>query len=379
MGAAFMGIQSACATFTRFTVQDPVRKDFWGAVEEGLKAGSLKDITAGHSQSAGFSSWDDLFDTSFDFASYHKAEYVAFQFRLDQRKVPPILLKQYTRLAFQEYRDQHEGKWPGRKEKQRIREDVLLQLMDRTLPKPSACEIVWNTQRQWMLMGATSKRMLDASCEHLESHLQLRPVPLFHVQWATRLLSPRGRERAVLTSLVSPESHDAFFEGRFLGYEFLTWLWFHSETAEGKIRLEDGREAEVHLGDRMSLSLPDDGNERVICTTQASDLHEARTALQHGKLVEEAQLFIKMGENEYFLRLDTNLWAVRGLRTPKQMKEQAEEDLDGQFLEKMYFLEEVFACLDALYGHFLFLRLTPDWDTKTRPLLKKWSTSSTSS
>jgi DNA recombination-dependent growth factor C len=372
MGTSFMGIQSASATFTRFYVEDPVRKDFWGAVEKGLKAGSLKDITEGHSQSAGFSSWDDLFDTSFDFASYHKAEYVAFHFRLDQRKVPPILLKQYTRIAFQEYRDEHEGKWPGRKEKQRIRDDVLLQLMDRTLPKPSACQIVWNTQRQWMLMGTTSKRMLDASWEHLESHLQLHAIPLFHVRWALRLLSPQGRERAVLTSLVSPESHDAFFEGRFLGYEFLTWLWFLSETADGKIRLEDGREAEVHLGDHLNLSLPDDGNERVICTTQASDLHEARTALQHGKLVDEAQLFIKMGENEYFLRLDTNLWAVRGLRTPKQMKDQVEEDLDGLFLEKMYFLEEVFACLDALYGQFLSLRLNPEWDAKTKPHLKKW-------
>ena len=164
----------------------------------------------------------------------------------------------------------------------------------------------------------------------------------------------------------------AFFEGRFLGYEFLTWLWFLSETADGRIRLEDGREAEVQLGDHLNLSLPDDGNERVVCTTQGSDLHEARTALRHGKLVEEAQLFIKIGENEYFLRLDTSLWTIRGLKTPKQIKEQGEEDLDGEFLEKMYFLEEVFACLDALYGRFLSLRLTRDWDTKTKPLLKKW-------
>jgi hypothetical protein len=297
---------------------------------------------------------------------------VAFHFRLDQRKVPHLLLKQYTRTAIQAYRDEHEGKWPGRKEKQRIREDVLLQLMDRTLPKPSACEIVWNTRRQWLLMGSTSKRMLDASWEHLESYLQIHPVPLFHVQWALRLLSPRGRERAVLSSLVSPESHDAFFEGRFLGYEFLTWLWFHSETSDGKIFLEDGRKAEVHLGDRLTLSLPDDGNERVICTTQGSDLHEARTALQRGKRVEEAQFFILLDENEYFLRLDTNLWAIRGLKTPKQIKEQAEEDLDGQFLEKMYFLEEVFACLDILYGHFLSLRLGPEWEAETKPLLKRW-------
>ncbi len=367
-----MGIQSASATFTRFYVEDPSWKDFWGTVDKGLKAGSLKEITAGHSQSAGFSSWDDLFDTSFDFTSYHKAEYVAFHFRLDQRKVPPILLKQYMRTALQEYRDEHEGKWPGRKEKQRIRDDVLLQLMDRTLPKPSACEIVWNTQREWMLMGTTSKRILDASWEHLESHLQLHPLPLFHVHWANRLVSASSREGAVLASLVSPDSHDAFFEGRFLGYEFLTWLWFFSENADGKLKLEDGREAEVHLGDRLTLSLPDDGNERVACTTQASDLHEARTALQHGKLVEEAQIFVKMGENEYFLRLDTNLWAIRGLKTPKQIKDQDEADTDGRFLEKMYFLEEVFDCLDALYAKFLTLRLAPEWEAKTKPMLNKW-------
>ncbi len=229
---------------------------------------------------------------------------------------------------------------PRDQDVRRIREDVLLRLMDRTLPKPSACEIVWNTQRQWMLMGTTSKSMLDASWEHLESHLQIHPVPLFHVKWALRLLSPRGSERAVLDSLVSPESHDAFFEGRFLGYEFLTWVWFLSETADGKIRLEDGREAEVHLGDHLNLSLPDDGNERVICTTQASDLYEARTALQHGKLVEEAQLFIQLGENEYFLKLDTNLWALRSLKTPKQIKEQVEEDLDGQFLKHVLKIRE---------------------------------------
>ncbi len=367
-----MGIQSASATFTRFHVEEPAQRDFWGAVERGLKSGRLKEITGGNSQSAGFSSWDDLFDTSFDFASYHKAEYVAFQFRVDQRKVPSILLKQYTRLAIEQFRDEHEGKWPGRKEKERIREDVLVRLMDKILPRPSACEIVWNTREKWLLMGTTSKRMLDASWEHLESHLQIHPVPLFHVRWALRLLSPRGRERAVLTSLVSPESQDAFFAGRFLGYEFLTWLWFLSETDGGRIPLADGREAELHLGDRVHLSRPDDGNERVVCTAQGSELVEARAALRHGKLVEEAQLSLRLGENEYFLRLDTNLWAVKGLRTPKQLKDRDEEDPDGRFLEKMYFLEEVLACLDAAYARFLSLRLAPAWDAGTRPRLKKW-------
>lgn len=367
-----MGIQSASATFTRFYVEDPAQKDFWDYVEKGLKAGSIKEVPAGQSQSVGFSSWDDLFDTSFDFASYHKAEYVAFQFRMDQRKIPPILIKQYTRDAIQKFREENEGAWPGRKAKEQIREEVLFRLMTETLPKPSACEVVWNTRDKWLLVGTTSKQRLDVFWEHLENYLRIHPVPLYHVQWALHLLPPRGRERSVLTSLVSPESNDAFFEGRFLGYEFLTWLWFFSETTGGRIRLDDDREAEMHMGERLVLSRPDDGNERVVCTTLAGNLDEARTGLQRGKLVEEAHLLIQVGENEYFLRLDTNLWALKGLKTPRQMRDKHEEDPDGIFLEKMYFMEEIFACLDAVYAQFLSQRLSPEWSSKIQPLIKKW-------
>ena len=235
-----------------------------------------------------------------------------------------------------------------------------------------ACEVAWNPQKQWLLAGSTSKRILDPLWEHLENHLRIYPLPLYHVHWALRLLPLQGPERDILTSLVSPESSNVAMEGRFLGYEFLTWLWFFSEESQGRIELADNRQAEIHLGDRLTLSRPDDGNERVICTTQASNLHEARTALRHGKMVEEAQLYLAIGDSEYFLRLDANLWALRSLRTPRQMRDYGEEEADGRFLEKMYYLEQVFACLDAVYGQFLSERLTPKWESKTWPQMMKW-------
>jgi hypothetical protein len=38
----------------------------------------------------------------------------------------------------------------------------------------------------------------------------------------------------------------------------------------------------------------------------------------------------------------------------------------------MFFVEEAFACLDAAYAAFLSQRLTPRWESKEKPAMKKW-------
>ena len=368
-----MGIQSATATFVRFFVPDAVSGDFWSTIDERLRAGSFEELEEGQEQSTGFVSWDDLFDPSFDSASYHKGEYVAFQFRFDQRSVPAIIRKQYVRRNIDDYRAKNNGKWPSRQERQEIQENVQDWLMNRMMPKPSGCEVVWNPAAKWMLLGATGTKMIDAFLTHFEQHFRVYPIPLYHVHWALNLVPLDGRQKDVLASMVSVRSAQAMYEGRPLGYEFLTWLWFLIEDGGGSIKLADGRPAELNLGERMVLVLPADGKERVICTTQANELHEARTALRQGKLVDELQLFLRVQDNEYFLTLDSFLWAVKGLKTPKQLPDSDGEDPEGKFLEKMYFMEEVTSALTAFFGLFLAKRLSSAWDSDTLPRLKKWT------
>ncbi len=45
-----MGIQSASATFVRFHVPDVVSGDFWGYIDENLRAGSFTDLEDGQEQ-----------------------------------------------------------------------------------------------------------------------------------------------------------------------------------------------------------------------------------------------------------------------------------------------------------------------------------------
>jgi len=367
-----MAIQSSSATFTRFFLEDPVKKNFWDHIDKGLKAGRFQDVPENQSISVGFASWDDLFDTGFEYSAYHKGEYVAFNFRVDQRKIPPVLMKHQLRLAVDDFREKNDDKWPSRQEKDQLREEVAMRLLRKALPQPAGYEIVWNTEKKWLLVGTTSKRVINAFWEHLENHLQAYPVPLYHFQWALRLLPAQGRERNTLASLIALDSSEALFDGMFLGYEFLTWLWFFSENTSGRIRLPDYRQAFVQLGERLVLSRTDDGSERIVCTTQTNNLHEARTALQQGKMVEEVQIYMKMGDNEYFAVLDTKLWAIKSLKTPKQLTDRDEAEADGRFLEKMYFIEEVLGCLDTVYSRFLSERLSPKWDAATWPQIKKW-------
>ncbi len=367
-----MGIKAASATFTRFFVPDPVTEDFWSFVDEKLQAGKFKEYEDDQETAVGFSSWDDFFDSDFAHGSYHKGEYVAFNFRVDQKKVPAIITKQYVRQAVQKYRDEHEGKWPSRKERQEMQENMRAMLLKRSLPKPSACEIVWSPTGKWMYLGTTSTKTMELFLEYFERQFRLFPVPLYHAQWALNLLPLDGRQKDVLSSLVNVQSPTALDEGRFLGFELLTWLWFFSEQSSGAIRIAPDKFANVHLGEKMVLSLPGEGKERVVCTTQANALDEARTALQNGKLVQEIQLFLMTGENEYFVTLDSSLWAIKGLKTPKQLSEHDEEDADGKFLEKMYFIEEATAVLHALYLRFLSERLSPGWESDFLPQLKEW-------
>lgn len=367
-----MGIRSSTATFARFFVPDPVTEDFWTYVDEGLQAGRFKESEDAQEQAAGFTSWDDLFDASFSDGAYHKGEYVAFHFRMDQRKVPAIITKQYVREAIKKYRDEHEGHWPSRQEKQEIQENVQNWLLSRALPQPSTCDVAWSPAGKWLYVGSTSAKMLDAFLQHFENHFRLYPVPLYHAQWALNMVPLDARQKDTLASMISVKSPQAMDEGRFLGFEFLTWLWFYAEQAREPLVLPDNRVAEVHLGERLVLMLPGEGREKVVCTTQANALHEARTALRQGKLVEELQIFLRVADNEYLLTLDSSLWAVKGLKTPKQLPDYAEEDVDGRFLEKMYFLEEVSTVINMVYGKFLAERLGPGWDSDSMPLLKQW-------
>jgi len=157
-------------------------------------------------------------------------------------------------------------------------------------------------------------------------------------------------------------------EKRFLGQEFLTWLWWISEE-EGQIDLIDGTSLEIMLADRMSLR-PVAGADgaRVSLRGKEARLAEARHALRAGKLVDRLRLGLTIDGEDYWLTLDATELAIGALRTPAMAPaEGGREGRDALTLERIALIETAVRALDGLYRQYLAGRMATatggeDWE-----------------
>ncbi len=156
---------------------------------------------------------------------------------------------------------------------------------------------------------------------------------------------------------------------RFLGREFLIWLWFTSERSFGKVELPPFGDVDFWIDDRIVFRTPGED-------PQTSDLKggapattsEARTAMASGKTIDAARLGIRVKEREYSLELRAEGLEVAGVKVPAEVKDGEDERL----YERMFLLEEATGILDALFVRFCADRLGDSWDDAVLPEIRAW-------
>jgi hypothetical protein len=155
-----------------------------------------------------------------------------------------------------------------------------------------------------------------------------------------------------------------------LGQEFLTWLWFRSETSNVFRMESDG-----HTGEPFTVSMEQrivvrggegENQETATVAGSFSPLREARLGLLTGKQVVRCLVRLDKDGMDWLVTLKAEDFSINALRTPKISREDAGEDPDALFLEKMYLLELGLDMLDELFRQFLDIRLTPaSWKNET--------------
>ncbi len=148
-----------------------------------------------------------------------------------------------------------------------------------------------------------------------------------------------------------------------LGQEFLTWLWYQSDTAPGAFCDRDGAPFSVSMEQRIVVE-GGEGDAREVASVSGSlsPLREARFGLGTGKKVSRALLHLEKDELAFQLVLRAKDFCLNSMKTPKIDKTTYEdEDPDALLLEKFYLMEVCISLLDDLYARFLKLRLSPAW------------------
>jgi hypothetical protein len=184
---------------------------------------------------------------------------------------------------------------------------------------------------------------------------------------------------------------DRIEKRRFVGREFLLWLWFESELFDATLSTRDHGPFGLWLEKRLVLS---EGKEKTSITSPMPGLgREAKEALLRGQLPESAGIRIALRDDEQSFVFKAESFAVSGLKLqtvlakeepnqllqemmggktrPPAKKEPA--DLHEQFYERMMLAAEFEGLLETLYRDFLSLRLSAGWQETVAPMMRSWT------
>ena len=160
---------------------------------------------------------------------------------------------------------------------------------------------------------------------------------------------------------------------KFLGDEFLTWLWYIIERDHGVIKLSGVNHGAISIGNSIVLeNNSNDSMEQITIKGDNADLGEGMLALKKGALVKELSLIYKLREQTWHCSLKGESLSFTGLKTPPSAPVENADEMEGAVIEKMGLGEVITHLLDLLFQAFIKLRVSDDWDMKVVPQMKNW-------
>ena len=165
----------------------------------------------------------------------------------------------------------------------------------------------------------------------------------------------------------------AYNRYKFLGNEFLTWLWFTIDTNQHFFITVDETITSLYLGNRIVLENNiNDASEIITIKGDDAGLEEGLLSLRKGAVVIEMNLSYKTENQEWKFTLKGESLSFSGLKVPEIGPVETKDDIEGLMLEKAYLYEKVIDLVNRLFNVFLKLRSTVQWNQKTVPEIKKW-------
>ena len=165
----------------------------------------------------------------------------------------------------------------------------------------------------------------------------------------------------------------AYNRFKFLGDEFLTWLWFVIEQNPAVLRSADPELTSFEIGNRIVLEKKHkNAFERITIKGEDAGLEEAKVALQNGALVAELNLIYRSTRQKWQFTLKGESLNLSSLKTPKIAPPENPDDVEGCVLEKIFLYDKILQFLEKLYKSFIKLRTSDRWQGHETVLLKKW-------
>ena len=190
-----MGLPSNSATFVRYSVEGDLPGNFWDFAAEQIAKHAFRDIDDTYDEySIGWVSVLNMFDSSFEYASYAAGDYIALSMRVDERKVQSAVLKKFSLKEEERVKKERQIPKLGRAKRLEIKENVKLMLMKKAMPVPAVYDFCWNLSDSTALFFSTSVKVQAALEDFFKETFGLYLVLQVPYLTASHLLAPEQED-----------------------------------------------------------------------------------------------------------------------------------------------------------------------------------------
>ena len=405
-----MGTRKGSIGYSKFYIAGELNKAWRILFPKAMKHAGFRPLDTREDQCSGWVNPLAALDSDITLGKVlHGGQYFCPTLRVDRWNVAKAIIDAHIEQEHERYKREAVVDRVGRRTREAIKDEVTAMLRGKALAQMTLIEAVWNFDQEIVRVWTHSKTALelftmcfrgafgvmlapdspytaavnlDISDEKLMRFESLTPWNAL-TAWGDGVTSVTlsvdgGPEHDVSAGLEIGKAAPAVTDlmvmiesTRFVGAEFLTWLWFMAEVMHGEMVLASGEELEIYIDDKLTLEATtrNIGSKAALSGGSPAESVEARAALCEGKNVATARFVIRRETREWAFTANGRTMAFSSVRLPGVF---ASGD-DEAFSERMYLIEELDALWSGLYGQFLALRLDPVSWTEEAQLMRKWA------
>lgn len=287
-----------------------------------------------------------------------------------EKRIPTSLLKAEVR-AQELHRMKETGQhFLSRKDRQEIRDATKAILLPKMPPQLKGTAILNEPGSEWLFTEATNDKAADELCIHFRHAQQIT------LESMTPATLAQERHKLDVTGL-GPTSFSPNIEDKAVsddvGLDFLTWLWFVSETNPKALDTPTNGPngpAGVLVEGPLTFDMEGGGAHQITLRKGNPPISsEAKACLLAGKKLSQCKLSLARGDEVWSGTFHATNFVTAGLKLPA-----SEEDLDPVSLFQMRVrkLDEYREMLTGLYDRFILERTVQQAWSRTVKAMKEW-------
>lgn len=372
-----MGFLQGSISFRRFFIEGPLSRECDEAMCDAIAehAFGKRGIETTDGIETGWVTPAHIFDTDFSAVeTFNFGPFVHLSFRFDRTSPPAAIVRAYRMMEEQSLLAESDRDYLSKKERRLARESAMrraeLEARQGNFRRSAAYSVLIDLEHRQVYLGNNSNAVGDRFLQLAKDTFGITLTPSESQEVAYRIATLRGDQRGYEDTEPSEyvdcpiEEYSGTFDGNdrnFLGWEFLTWLWYINEVREGQIELGDNESISIRFARNLHLSCVFDfsGSDSIL-NDAPTRTPEARSALLIGKTPRRAGMLMAARTGEWQFNMDGPRFNCSGLVIPALEEGDAVAVAEHRFLQMRHFSE----ALDSVFGAFLKLRLTAAWNSE---------------